>query len=71
MDATIEALALDRRRRNALLATRATMEHGFFQRHFKAQGIEALVPEAGQRQELDRVIWERLSHGVVNEESRA
>jgi len=71
MDATIEALAGDKRRRIALLGTRATMEYGFFQRHFKAQGIDALVPEANQRHELDRVIWEELSHGVINEKSRA
>ncbi|MCW5558873.1 MAG: aspartate/glutamate racemase family protein, partial [Verrucomicrobiae bacterium] len=28
------------------------------------------VPEAAQRRELDRIIWEELSHGVVKPASR-
>jgi aspartate racemase len=47
------------------------MEYGFFQKHFKSHGIHALTPEAAQRRELDRVIWEELSHGIVNPESQA
>jgi aspartate racemase len=70
MDATVAALVHDGRRQVALLGTRATMEYGFFQRHFQARGIETLAPEAEDRRELDRIIWEELSHGVVRSESR-
>jgi aspartate racemase len=71
MDATSAALVRDQRRQVALLGTRATMEHGFFQRHFQSHGIHALTPEAAQRRQLDRIIWEELSHGIINPESQA
>jgi len=71
MDATADALVRDERKRVALLGTKATMEFGFFQKHFAAKGIETIVPESAQRQELDHVIWNDLSHGVVSTASRA
>lgn len=70
MDATAAALRRDGRHRVALLGTRATMEFGFFQNHFAANGIETHVPDPAQRSELDRVIWEELSHGVVKPAAR-
>ena len=69
MDATASALSRDGRRKVALLGTRATMEFGFFQDHFTANGIETCVPDAADRRKLDRVIWEELSHGIVKPES--
>lgn len=71
MDATAAALQADGRRKVALLGTKATMEFGFFQKHFAAIGIETRVPETPQRQELDRIIWEELSHGLVEPAARA
>jgi aspartate racemase len=71
MDASSAALAHDERRNVALLGTRATMEYGFFQKHFESHGIRALTPEVAQRRELDRIIWEELSHGVINTKSQA
>ena len=71
MDATASALSRDGRRKVALLGTRATMEFGFFQKHFTAHGIETCVPDAAERRELDRIVWEELSHGVVRPESTA
>ncbi|HWL54139.1 MAG TPA: amino acid racemase [Chthoniobacteraceae bacterium] len=70
MDATADALQQDGRRKVALLGTKATMEFGFFQRHFSAKGIETRVPEAAERQELDRIVWEELSHGRIEPASR-
>lgn len=70
MDATTEALVRDGLRKVALLGTRPTMEFGFFQKHFAAHRIETLVPGAEERQELDRIVWEELSHGTVRSESR-
>lgn len=71
MEATSRGLTRDGRRKVALLGTRATMEFGFFQRHFAACGIEAIVPNSAGRETLDRIIWSELSHGVVQPESRA
>ncbi|MBU3666614.1 MAG: amino acid racemase [Chthoniobacterales bacterium] len=65
MDATARRLARDGRKKVALLGTKATMEFGFFQKHFACAGIETQVPDAAQRAELDRIIWEELSRGVV------
>jgi aspartate racemase len=71
MDATAAALLADQRRKVGLLGTRPTMEYGFFQKHFQSQGIDVLVPGESERGELDRIIWDELSHGVVKPESRA
>lgn len=70
MEATSRVLVRDGRRKVALLGTKATMEFGFFQKHFSGSGIETLVPGPPQRERLDRIIWEELSHGVVTPESR-
>lgn len=70
MDATTAALKHDGRQTVALLGTKATMEFGFFQKQFAAGGIETRVPEGPQRQELDRIIWEELSHGRVEPATR-
>ena len=71
MDATAAALVSDNRKRVGLLGTRATMEYGFFQKHFQSRGIETVVPNESHRNELDRIIWEELSHGIIEPESRA
>ena len=71
MDATADALLVDGRKRVGLLGTRPTMEYGFFQKHFHSRGIETVVPSEKQRSEVDRVIWEELSHGTIKAESRA
>ncbi len=70
MEATGTALRADGRKRVALLGTLPTMEGDFFQRHFRAQGIETVVPEAADRRELDRIVWEELSHGRVEPSAR-
>ncbi|MDZ8118248.1 aspartate/glutamate racemase family protein [Pontiella agarivorans] len=70
MDATAAALKKDQRTKVALLGTKPTMEFGFFQKTFAEAGIETLIPENSQRTELDRIVWEELSHGITEETSR-
>jgi aspartate racemase len=70
MEATADALIAKNMHRVALLGTRPTMECGFFQEHFEQRGIETLTPGADDRMELDRIVWEELSHGKVTETSR-
>jgi aspartate racemase len=71
MDATAAAIVSDGKKRVGLLGTRATMEYGFFQKHFQTRGIETLVPDKEYRHKLDRIIWEELSHGIITPEARA
>ncbi|KQT42996.1 aspartate racemase [Aureimonas sp. Leaf454] len=59
-------------RRPLLLATRYTMEHGFYaDRMERMAGIRPLVPEAGDRAEVHRIIFDELCLGRVEEASRA
>jgi aspartate racemase len=70
MQATADELIARNMHRVALLGTRLTMKCGFFQRHFEQRGIETLTPCADDRKELDRIVWEELSHGKVTDASR-
>lgn len=70
MEATALALRRAQKHRVALLGTRTTMEGGFFQRHFREQGIETMIPPPEDRRELDRIVWEELSHGRVETASQ-
>ena len=58
-------------RKPLLLATRYTMEHGFYaERMRRSAGIEVLVPEAEDRALVHGVIFDELCHGEVRGESR-
>jgi aspartate racemase len=71
-DTTAAAIRRQGLRRVGLLATRYTMEEAFYLGRLAAtHGIEAIVPEAAERAEVNRVIYEELCLGVVREESRA
>ncbi len=70
MEATAAALQAAGKCRVALLGTRPTMEGGFFQNHFRARGIGTVTPAAADRRELDRIVWEELSHGRVEPAAR-
>jgi amino-acid racemase len=53
-----------------LLATCFTMEQAFYRDSFAAHGLRVLVPDAPDRAEVHRVIYEELCLGIVREESR-
>jgi len=54
-----------------LLGTRFTMEEEFFKQRLKDQaGIETIIPETDERQFIDRVIYNELCIGQINESSR-
>jgi aspartate racemase len=72
----IDALAAELRRRNVvrplLLGTPFVMEEGFYRNDLKSRfGVETLVPEAGDRAEVERIIFDELVWGNVSESSRA
>ncbi|UYN98257.1 MAG: aspartate/glutamate racemase family protein [Devosia sp.] len=71
IDETARSLKLDGRRRPLLLATRYTMEHGFYTSRMAALDIEVMVPEAEDRQRVHNVIFDELCQGRICEEARA
>ena len=70
-DATATAIRADGLSRVALLATRFTMEQDFYRDRLTAAGLSVLLPEAEERAEIHRVIYEELCRGVVRDDSRA
>lgn len=71
IDATGAAITRAGYRRPLLLATRYSMEHGFYRDHMLAHsGIEVLIPEKADRDAVHDIIFSELCCGVVREESR-
>ncbi len=59
-------------RRPLLLATRYTMEHGFYaERMRRSAGIDVMVPGAEDRALVHGVIFDELCHGEIRDASRA
>jgi len=71
IDETAAALLADNRKRPLLLATRYTMEHGFYHDRMSALGIDVFVPDAADRLAVHEVIFNELCQGIIREESRA
>lgn len=69
-DVTARAILASGARRPLLLATRFTMEQSFYRDRLKAFGVEALVPQPQERDEVHRVIYEELCRGRVEPDSR-
>jgi aspartate racemase len=70
-DATGRALRAAGHTRVGLLGTRFTMEDRFLRDHLtQAHGIDTLVPDAADRDEVHRVIYDELCRGTVNPASR-
>ena len=69
-DVTADALERAGIRRAALIGTRYTMEQNFYTGRLRARGLEVLLPEAEQRREINRVIFEELCLGVISPASR-
>ncbi len=62
--------ARDGRRRVGVLGTRYTMDGPVYPRALSARGIAAEVPDAAERELVDRVIFEELVNGVFTAGSR-
>jgi aspartate racemase len=70
VDATAEALKASGAKRPLLLATRYTMEDGFYCDRMRAHGIDVMVPNAEGRSLVHDVIFNELCAGVVQDASR-
>ena len=53
-----------------LLATGFTMEQAFYRDRLAGHGLRVLIPEAADRAEVHRIIYQELCLGAVLEESR-
>ncbi len=70
VDATAAALVRAGRRRVGLLATGFTMQDGFYHDRMAGHGVDVLVPDQEERDEVHRVIYEELCLGVISDQSR-
>ncbi|WP_370247245.1 aspartate/glutamate racemase family protein [Nocardioides sp.] len=61
----------DGHRRVGLLGARGTMEGAFYLDALRAGGLEVLTPDAADRAEVDRLVFEELTLGVVSPRGRA
>lgn len=68
--ATADEIVEDSVKKIGLLGTRYTMELDFYKERLEAKGIEVIVPDESGRDEVNRIIYDELCHGDVNEESR-
>lgn len=70
-DVTAQAIELEPQiRRVGLLATRFTAERSFYVERLQQHGLEALVPEAAQRELVHRIIFDELCVGRIEAGSR-
>ncbi|GAB2508070.1 aspartate/glutamate racemase family protein [Lysobacter humi (ex Lee et al. 2017)] len=65
--AAIRARGLNR---VALLGTRFTMEQPFYRERLETHGLDVLVPEADERDDIHRVIYDELCRGEIRGDSR-
>lgn len=71
VDATAEALRAAGVKRAGLLATRFTMEQGFYRERMRERfGIELIVPDEAGRADVHRLIYEELCRGRFEPASR-
>ncbi|MBX4905976.1 MULTISPECIES: aspartate/glutamate racemase family protein [Rhizobium] len=70
IDETAKSLHAAGRKRPLLLATRYTMEHGFYADRMKNLGIDIMVPNAADRTTVHDIIFNELCAGKVHDRSR-
>jgi len=56
-------------RRLAVLGTQALMESSLYSQRLRSAGIESCIPDAEERQSIDRIIFTELVYGRISEEA--
>lgn len=69
-DTAAEAIRSTGLERPGLVATAFTMEQSFYTDRLRSAGLETIIPEAGDRLETHRIIYEELCQGLVTRESK-
>lgn len=70
IDVTAKAIAEKGYRRPLLLATRYTMEHGFYTDRMRTHGLAPLVPDEDDRIRAHSIIFDELCAGQIKDISR-
>ena len=70
IDETAARLKAAGYKRPLLIATRYTMENGFYQARMETHGIEVVVPDQDGRNATHDIIFDELCAGVVKDSSR-
>ncbi len=68
--AAAEEIATQNIKKVALLGTRITMEQAFFKDKLAKNGIEALVPEAEDRQFMHEAIFNEMGKGIFSSQTK-
>ncbi len=69
-EATAVRVQASRQRKVGLVATATTMAGDFYTRPFEERGIEVILPLEEERDEVDRMIYDELVHGIIKDSSR-
>jgi aspartate racemase len=69
-DATAQRIRADGHVRVGLLGTRFTMEEAFYRDRLTHHGLQVLTPDADDRTDVHRIIYEELVTGLVTDASR-
>lgn len=53
-----------------MLSTKFTAESGFFENYFENYGTELIIPDRGDIEEINAIIFEELTKGIVSADSK-
>ncbi len=70
VDATAQKIKSQNIDKVGLLGTVFTMEEEFYTQRLKKHGIEVVIPEQQERQEVSRIIYDELCRGIFLDEAR-
>lgn len=70
-DATAAAIRAAGLRRPGLMATAFTMEQGFYTDRLRAAGVMPVLPDAADRAETHRIIYQELCRDIIRDDSRS
>ena len=69
-EATAEQIQKQQLKTVALLGTKYTMEKDFYKEVLRSFGIQTIIPDSDDREEVHRVIYEELAKGIFSESSQ-
>jgi aspartate racemase len=70
VDAAAEAIRVRGYSTVGLLGTKFTMSQAFYRDRLVANGVDAIVPEEAEQDDIHRVIYEELVSGLIVDQSR-
>lgn len=68
-EVTADALLANQVHTVALTGTKFTMEMPFYTEILQKRGLNVVIPDLNQRNEIHRIIYEELGHGIIRSDS--